>query len=243
MYSTVDQSSKASRPFLTWQRVIDWANSHYRTRTFIKDERIPVRPGLLYLVYGGGVRLSGLTQLHVAETATTKRSLAAQAADESQQSEQEEAFLGFVGSGEPFEVVVQEPYTLQAYAHVEQTTVAWLYWQDLESWPHFRREVSEAFRYQNQRKLLLLSALGQRRTIDRLLGFLTLVVREYGQPCEQGHKLPWALTHAQIASAIGATRVTVTRLVGSLRQQGLLHITSDHLIVIPDLVEAERLAT
>lgn len=40
----------------------------------------------------------------------------------------------------------------------------------------------DAFRYQHQRKLLWLSALGQRRTIDRLLGFLTLLIEEYGEP-------------------------------------------------------------
>ena len=79
----------------------------------------------------------------------------------------EEAFLGFVGAGQPFEIVAQSPFTLQSYAHVDQTAVLWMYWHDLDNWPHFRREVMDAFRYQHQRKLLWLSALGQRRTIDR----------------------------------------------------------------------------
>ena len=51
--------SETSRPFLTWQRILDWAQEHYRCRTFSKDERIPARPGLLYLVQRGAVRLVG----------------------------------------------------------------------------------------------------------------------------------------------------------------------------------------
>ncbi|NLQ06947.1 winged helix-turn-helix domain-containing protein, partial [Cylindrospermopsis raciborskii LB2897] len=37
----------------------------------------------------------------------------------------------------------------------------------------------------------------------------------------RGYCLPFPLTHAQIGSAIGSTRVTVTRLMGKLRQRGL----------------------
>ncbi len=144
----------------------------------------------------------------------------------------EEAFLGFVGAGQPFEVVAQPPFTLQSFAHVDQTTVIWLYWNDLDTWPHFQKEVLDAFRHQHQRKLLWLSTLGQRRTIDRLLGFLTLLIDEHGEQCEQGYYLPFPLTHAQIGSAIGSTRVTVTRLMGKLRQGGMIQSYGEGLICI-----------
>ncbi|MGP1382620.1 MAG: Crp/Fnr family transcriptional regulator [Thainema sp.] len=222
MYSESSSQPEAPRPFLTWQRILDWAQEHYRCRTFSKDERIPARPGILYLVQRGAVRLVGNAQV---STSIAK--------GEEEGAELEEAFLGFVGAGQPFEIVAQSPFTLQSFAHVDQTTVIWLYWHDLDNWPHFRREVLDAFRYQHQRKLLWLSTLGQRRTIDRLLGFLTLLIEEYGQPCEQGYCLPWALTHAQIGSAIGSTRVTVTRLMGKLRQQGLIQNYGDGLLCLP----------
>lgn len=48
-----------SLPTPTWQLLQDWAQSHYRDRTFSKDERVPSRPGLLYLVEQGAVRLVG----------------------------------------------------------------------------------------------------------------------------------------------------------------------------------------
>lgn len=217
-------ASEASRPFLTWQRILDWAQEHYRYRTFSKDDRIPARAGLLYLVQRGAIRLVGTAQVGV----STSKAV-------SQLSHQpvEEAFLGFVGAGQPFEIVVQSPFTLSAYSHVDQTSVVWMYWHDLDNWPHFRREVLDAFRYQHQRKLLWLSTLGQRRTIDRLLGFLTLLIEEFGEPCHNGYCLPFPLTHAQIGSAIGSTRVTVTRLMGKLRQRGLINTQGDNLICLP----------
>lgn len=211
--------SEASRPFLTWQRIIDWAQSHYRDRIFNKDERVPTRSGLLYLVQRGSIRLVGTAQVN--------------AASPNPETGVEDAFLGFVGAGYPFEIVAQSPFNLQAYAHVDQTIVIWMYWHDLDNWPHFRREVLDAFRYQHQRKLLWLSTLGQRRTIDRLLGLITLLIDEYGKSTEQGYCLPYPLTHAQIGSAIGSTRVTVTRLMGKLKQQGLICLQDDNLICLP----------
>lgn len=223
-------TSETNRPFLTWQRIIDWAQEHYRCRTFAKDERIPARPGLLYLVQKGSVRLVGRAQVSpkTGKSKYPRRAI-------------EEAFLGFVGAGQPFELVAQSPFSLQAYAHSDQTNVLWMYWHDLDNWPHFRREVLDAFRYQHQRKLLWLSTLGQRRTLDRLYGFLTLLVEEYGEPYVsesdpeviRGYRLPWSLTHAQIGSAIGSTRVTVTRLMGKLRQKGFIYTQDDNLICLP----------
>ncbi|BAU40768.1 Crp/Fnr family transcriptional regulator [Leptolyngbya sp. O-77] len=221
MYSVSSQAD-SSRPFLTWQRILDWAQEHYRTRTFAKDEKIPARPGLLYLVQRGAVRLVGEAQVSANGNSSRLPRI-----------NSEEAFLGFVGAGQPFEIVAQSPFTLQAFAHVEQTSVIWLYWHDLDNWPHFRREVLDAFRLQHQRKLLWLSTLGQRRTIDRLLGFITLLVEEFGEPSDDTYYLPWSLTHAQIGSAIGSTRVTVTRLMGKLRQRGLIRTYGDNLIAIP----------
>ncbi|MBE9045905.1 Crp/Fnr family transcriptional regulator [Pleurocapsales cyanobacterium LEGE 10410] len=216
--------SEESRPILTWQNIIDWAQTHYRERIFLKDEQIPTRPQLIYLVNRGAVRL-----VSKAPNQPDLNSL-----NELEESEEQldEAFLGFIGAGLPFEIVTESSFSIHAYAHVDRTQVAWLYWQDLENWPDFRQEIYEAFRYQHQRKLLWLSALGQRRTIDRLTSFLILLVQEYGTDQEQNCCLPYSLTHAQIGSAIGSTRVTVTRLMGKLRRQGIISIKNDNSICI-----------
>ncbi|MCE7979550.1 MAG: Crp/Fnr family transcriptional regulator [Caldilinea sp. CFX5] len=57
---------------------------------------------------------------------------------------------------------------------------------------------------------------------ERLLGVLTLLAEQFGRPVPHGLLIDVRLTHAQLATAIGATRTTVTRLLGTLRQRGLL---------------------
>lgn len=218
--------SEESNNSLTWQNIIDWARTHYRDRIFAKDEQIPARPQLIYLVNHGAVRLVSQTQNStppIQEVNLPEAEL---------DLLEEESFLGFVGAEKPFEIVAQSSFQINAYAHVDGTHIIWLYWQDLANWPGFQQELYEVFRYQHQRKLLWLSALGQRKTIDRLTSFLTLLLEEYGIKQEEYYCLPYTLTHAQIGSAIGSTRVTVTRLMGKLRRQGIIKVQSDNSICI-----------
>ncbi|MFM2312598.1 MAG: hypothetical protein RLZZ04_1874 [Cyanobacteriota bacterium] len=217
--------SEESNSSLTWQNIIDWAQTHYRDRIFAKDEQIPARPQLIYLVNHGAVRL-------VSQTKNSTPPVQEVNLPETEQDLVEESFLGFVGAEKPFEIVAQSSFQINAYAHVDGTHIIWLYWQDLANWPGFQQELYEVFRYQHQRKLLWLSALGQRKTIDRLTSFLTLLLEEYGIKHEEYCCLPYTLTHAQIGSAIGSTRVTVTRLMGKLRRQGIIKVQSDNSICI-----------
>jgi CRP-like cAMP-binding protein len=210
----------------TETEILNWARSHFRDHTFAKDERVVTRPGLLYLVETGAVRIVGKAQVNVTDK---------QSRDPSAAADSQEVFLGFVGAGQPFEIVSRFPFQLVAHAHVEATELVWLYWEDLDRWPHFRSAILETFRHQLQRKLFWLSILGQKRSVDRLMGFLVLLLEEYGQPCPEGYYLPYPLTHAQIASAIGTTRVTVTRLIGKLRHQKSLFLKDEHLIGLPSL--------
>jgi CRP-like cAMP-binding protein len=211
----------APSSFLKWQEIIDWAKTHYRDRSFNKDESIPVRPGLLYLVQCGAVSLTGSAKaIAYSQTAATEAP--------------EETFLGLIGAGHPFEIPDRPHFIFKADPRVDATVVIWLYWHDLDNWPHFRLDILDYFRDRHQRKLLLLTTLGHRRTIDRLWGFLLLLIEEYGQRAENGICFPYPLTHAQIGSAIGSTRVTVTRLMGKLRQQGLISIGEDSTICLLD---------
>ena len=258
-------NSSEEIPTSTWQNIIDWAQIHYRDRLFGRDEQIPTRPQLIYLVNKGAVRLvsqsehkstyvrpkrlespqvnSADTPLSPKETGdsflmTRKESSLPSSEDrleslsESEDLQPEESFLGFVSAKQPFEIVAQSSFNICAYAHVDQTQVVWLYWKDLENWSGFSQQLYEAFRYQHQRKLLWLSALGQRKTIDRLTSFLSLLLEEHGISQEGNYCLPYSLTHAQIGSAIGSTRVTVTRLMGKLRRKGIISIKDDNSICL-----------
>ena len=87
-----------------------------------------------------------------------------------------------------------------------------------------------AARYRQSEQFL--SLLGLRRVEDRVRGFLEMLVQDYGLPCDAGLRLNLRLTHQEIASALSTTRVTVTRVLGQLRDEGWLQIdASRHLVV------------
>jgi CRP-like cAMP-binding protein len=67
------------------------------------------------------------------------------------------------------------------------------------------------------------AAMQARPYLDqRLLGILNLLAEQFGVAHPHGTLINVRVTHAQLASAIGATRTTVTRLLGDLRTRGLL---------------------
>jgi CRP-like cAMP-binding protein len=70
---------------------------------------------------------------------------------------------------------------------------------------------------------------------ERVRGFLEMLVSDYGHPCEQGLRLHVRLTHQDIANAVGTTRVTVTRVVGQLRQEGWLMFDAERRLVVSHL--------
>ncbi|MEA5508940.1 Crp/Fnr family transcriptional regulator [Crocosphaera sp. UHCC 0190] len=208
---------ETEQPFSTWQELCNWARSHCRQRIFQKDQQIPARPGLLYLVTQGAVRLMGCSPLKEEQPSLEKEIT-------------EAIFLGIIGIGQPFEITEHPQSIIHAYAHLEKTSVIWFYWHELAASLTWYIKVLEMFRQQHQRKLLWMSIMAQKRTVDRLIGFFTLLALEEGEGTEKGYYLPYPLTQAQIASAIGTTRVTVTRLMGKLRQEGLIEIQEDNRI-------------
>ena len=78
--------------------------------------------------------------------------------------------------------------------------------------------------------------LGLRRIEDRVRGFIDLMAQDYGMPCEDGLRLKLRLTHQDIASALSTTRVTVTRVLGLLREEGWLKFDDQHHLVLTHLL-------
>jgi CRP-like cAMP-binding protein len=69
--------------------------------------------------------------------------------------------------------------------------------------------------------------------------FLRLA-RQFGQPAdEQGGmiKLPLALTHEDLADLTGSSRVTITRILGELRNEGALQGTRGVYVADPHGLE------
>lgn len=189
-----------------WLDLVQWGKDHYRDRIFAKETLIPTRPGPLYLVHQGVVRLVSQTTFPPPAPPDTATA----------------ALVGLLGIGQPFEIVAHPHFALSAQAHVEGTAVFWLYWNELQQWQALYQLILEQFKAQHRQQLLWLGILGQKSTVHRLLNFLILWGRSMGESPSQDYYLPYPLTHAQLGQAVGSTRVTVTRLLARLRQQGLV---------------------
>lgn len=73
---------------------------------------------------------------------------------------------------------------------------------------------------------------------DRLTHLLLELTDQYGNPTTEGVELRIRLSHQDLASIIGATRETVTTLLGDMQNEGLLLIRRQRLL----LLDVPRLA-
>ena len=146
----------------------------------------------------------------------------------------DELLLGLAGPNEPF----GEPLsTVEAYEAVTLTDcdLLCLRMTEVEQSPRLANAMLEAIAVRYRQAEYLLSLLGLRRVEERVRGFLELLAQDYGQACEGGLRLNLRLTHQEMASALSTTRVTVTRVIGLLRDEGWLKIDDQRHLVISHL--------
>ena len=70
---------------------------------------------------------------------------------------------------------------------------------------------------------------------ERILELLSRLSRMFAVDHERGRKILTHLTHEQIASMTGTSRVTVTRTLGRLRDKGKLFVEEGYTILAGDL--------
>lgn len=143
----------------------------------------------------------------------------------------DELILGLAGPNEPF----GEPMAHGDFGEAATLCTCdllCLLLDEIEATPQLAMAVARAMANRMRQSEAVIALLGLRRVEDRLRGFLELLAQEYGQPCEQGLQLNLRLTHQDLASALSTTRVTVTRLLGSLREEGWLQISPNRSLVI-----------
>lgn len=79
-----------------------------------------------------------------------------------------------------------------------------------------------------------LAISGRRRVQDRLYHLLELLKQQVGQSVPGGTRLSARFTHEDIASACCTTRVTITRLLGKLQQEGVISFDTKKHIILKD---------
>ena len=86
----------------------------------------------------------------------------------------------------------------------------------------------------------MIETLTHRDMSSRLVSFLLVLCRDFGVPGPQGITIDLRLSHQAIAEAIGSTRVTITRLLGDLRNSGLVEIDRKKITVLDPIALAKR---
>ncbi|MEM7134759.1 MAG: Crp/Fnr family transcriptional regulator [Chloroflexota bacterium] len=128
-----------------------------------------------------------------------------------------EVLLGFYGPGQ---LIVPHP-TDSCYiyyrAHTDVTAHA-LAWSEAHNLPGLVDQLRARIWQQEAWTALQAHPANE----ERLLGFLTLLTEQFGRATENGTLLDLRITHQQLASAIGVTRPTITRLISILRRRQLL---------------------
>jgi CRP-like cAMP-binding protein len=144
----------------------------------------------------------------------------------------EESLLGLACPGMPFgmPLTLIRPYQATALTEVDLMRLTL---PEIEQSPALTQSIFRHMTRRLQQTEAILALVGYRRVEDRLRHLLLLLQKEIGQPAPCGIRLGVRLTHQQIANAIGTTRVTVTRLLNQLKEEGWLSVDSQrHLILL-----------
>lgn len=141
-----------------------------------------------------------------------------------------ETLLGLAGPSAPIglSLTTVEPYWAQALTDID---VLPLSLAEVESSPVLMAGLFRNLTLRLQQTEAWLALAGKRLVADRLRHLLMLIAEEFGQTEEQGVRISVRLTHHQLATAIGTTRVTVTRLLKDFKDEGWLATEQRHLIL------------
>lgn len=143
----------------------------------------------------------------------------------------DEALLGVVTPAMPFGLPLTWISPYQAIALTDADLLC-LNMSEVENSPLLCQGIFRHLSRRLQQAEAFLALSGCRRVEERLKQLLVLLQHEVGQPAPNGTRLNIRLTHQQLANAIGTTRVTVTRLLGQLKQEGWLTLDAKRHIIL-----------
>jgi CRP-like cAMP-binding protein len=200
------QSSNPS--LVAIQQILEVQYQGRSLQSFRRGQTIPLYENDIWLVYRGVVQLSTLYP------------------------NGDESILGLISPlmpfGEPISLI--QPYSAIALSDVELMRINW---QQVLKSPKLMECLFTQMTRRLQQTESLLSIASYRRVEDRLIEFLALLKREISSPVNDYHRLNIRLTHQHLANAIGTTRVTITRLLGQLRDRGLMDFDKTRHIILP----------
>ena len=168
---------------------------------------VPLHKSCLWIVVRGMVRLGALT-VHG-----------------------DELMLGLAGPNESFGEPLSHVPAFEAIT-LSDCDLLCISVEEIHDSPGLAQDLLSTVMLRQRQATHLLAVVGLRRIEERVRGFLELLAVDYGQPCEQGLRLPVRLTHQDMANALSTTRVTVTRIIGQLKDEGWLLLDQQRHLVM-----------
>lgn len=158
------------------------------------------------------------------------------------QQDGSETLLGLAGPSMPvgLPLTLVEPYWATALTDID---VLILPMAEIESSPVLMAGIFRNLILRLQQAEAWLSLSGKRLVADRLKHLLLLLARDFGQVEPGGIRIPVRLTHHQLATAIGTTRVTVTRLLKDFKTEGWMAVEQRNFILRTDRANAQALSS
>lgn len=176
---------------------------------FLKGEIIPLKPQVIWQVCKGVVKLTTMSE------------------------NGEEVLVGLAGPLMPFGSDLTSLHTYQAIA-LSEVELIYFFMTDITASPSLAQSVLPQINQRLRQTEALLAISGQRRVKDRFLQLLRLLKQEIGQNVDKGTRLSVRFTHQDFADACSTTRVTITRVLGKLQEQGAVIIDSKNHIILKD---------
>lgn len=180
-----------------------------RKQIFLKGEIIPLKPQVIWQVCQGLVKLTTMSE------------------------NGEEVLVGLAVPALPFGSDLTSLHTYQAIALTDVELICFSI-TDIGASPSFAQSILPQINQRLRQTEALLAISGQRRVKDRFLHLLQLLKQEIGQSVDKGTRLNVRFTHQDLADACSTTRVTITRVLGKLQQQGIIIIDSKSHIIIKE---------
>lgn len=175
---------------------------------YSKGEIIPLEPSCIWLVCRGLVKLSTMSESG------------------------DEVLVGLASSSMIFGSSMTSLPTYQATALSDNVELVTIPLSEVAASPSLTQALLSQMTKRLRQTESLLAISRKRHVKDRLHHLLLFLKQEFGYPIAQGTGLSIRLTHQDLADACCTTRVTITRLLGQLQQQGAIAFDSKHLIIL-----------
>ncbi|MEH2280115.1 MAG: helix-turn-helix domain-containing protein [Nostoc sp.] len=175
----------------------------------IKGETIPLNPLVIWYVCQGLVKLSTYCETG------------------------EEVLIGLATAGMVFGSSLTSLNIYQATVLSDVELVS-IYAAEIAASPTLSHTLLPKINQRLQQTESFLVISGRRRVQERLHHLLQLLKREVGETVPEGTRLSVRFTHEDIASACCTTRVTITRLMGKLQEQGIISLDFKKHIILRD---------